>query len=107
MRYREIWRTVFLVFTNTRSERLDEFRMADQIVLRAGALRAAKPLRPARALERFGALRLGAEVAQKLRDRHAVLGNWIWCPDIRSLLRQKSSNYGLSGSLAEPAEAGF
>jgi hypothetical protein len=55
----------------------------------------------------LGALRLGAEVAQKLRDRHAVLGNWIWCPDIRSLLRQKSSNYRLSGSLAEPAEAGF
>lgn len=44
-----------------------------QIVLRAGALRAAKPLRPTRALERLGALRFGAEVAQKRRDRHAVL----------------------------------
>ncbi len=44
-----------------------------KIVLRAGALRAAKPLRPTRALERLGALRFGAKVAQKLRDRHAVL----------------------------------
>ena len=44
-----------------------------KIVLRAGALRAAKPLRPTRALERLGALRFGAKVAQKLWDRHAVL----------------------------------
>lgn len=45
----------------------------DKTVLRAQALRVAKPLRPTRALERLGALRFGAEVAQKLRDRHAVL----------------------------------
>ncbi len=44
-----------------------------KIVLRAGAVRAAKPLRPTRALERLGALRFGAEMAQKLRDRHTVL----------------------------------
>jgi hypothetical protein len=33
--------------------------------------------------------------------------NWIWWLDIRTLLRQESSGYGLSGSLDEPAEAGF
>ena len=44
-----------------------------KIVLRTGALRAAKPLRPTQALESLGALRFGTEVAQKLRDRHAML----------------------------------
>jgi len=33
--------------------------------------------------------------------------NWIWWLDIEALHQQESSDYGLSGSLDEPAEAGF
>jgi hypothetical protein len=32
---------------------------------------------------------------------------WIWWLDIRTLHLQESSDYGISGSLDEPAEAGF
>jgi hypothetical protein len=33
--------------------------------------------------------------------------NWIWWLDTRSLHRQESSDYALTGSLDEPAEAIF
>ncbi len=62
-----------------------------QIVLLAGVLWTAIPLRPMRALESLEELHFGAVVVKKLGD----------------LLRQESSKYGLSGSLNETAEAGF
>ncbi len=47
--------------------------VTDNVVLHAGATRAAKPIRPARAPNRLGTLRFGAKVGQKLRNRHAGL----------------------------------
>ncbi len=44
-----------------------------KVVLHAAALRAAKPLRPTRALGCLSALCIGAKVAQKLGERDAVL----------------------------------
>jgi hypothetical protein len=72
-----------------------------KVVLRAGALREAKALRPTRALKR-----LGAEVSQKPRHRHAALElDLVAGP-------QGSPSTGelrlrAQGSLDEPAEAGF
>ena len=47
--------------------------VADHIVITAGAARTAKSLRPARGLDRFGALCLGAKATKEFRNRHAVL----------------------------------
>jgi hypothetical protein len=47
--------------------------VTDNVVLHAGATRAAKPIRPTRAPNRIGTLRFGAKVGQKLRNRHAGL----------------------------------
>ncbi len=44
-----------------------------KIALRDGAPRTAKPVRPAHSPEHLGALRFGAEVVQKLRNRLTVL----------------------------------
>lgn len=43
------------------------------VVMVTGAARAAEAIGPARAVDRLGALRLGAEAAQKFRNRHAAL----------------------------------
>ena len=77
-----------------------------KIVLRAGALRAAKPQRPR---ERLSASAHCASVPKWLRNSGIDMPcwNWIWWRDIRALHQQESSDYGLSGSLDEPAEAGF
>jgi hypothetical protein len=48
-----------------------------------------------------------AEVAQKPRNRHAVLELDLWRLDIRTRHYQESSDYGIIGSLDETAETGF
>ncbi len=81
--------------------------VADTIVIAAGAARAAKSLRPARGLDRFGALRLGAKAAKEFRNRHAVLElNLVEGhdahPTVRRLQISESQAHGVS-----LAEAGF
>jgi hypothetical protein len=64
--------------------------MAHDIVIGRTAPRAAKPDRPARRLQRVGALRLGTEAAQELGDRHAGLElDWVEGHGARSIVRQR------------------
>ena len=81
--------------------------VADHIVITAGAARTAKSIRPARGLDRFGALCLSAESTKEFRNRHAVLeldlveGHDAH-PTVRGLQISGSQAHGVS-----LAEAGF
>ena len=80
--------------------------VTNDTVIGYGTTRAMKTRRPARLLDRLGALRLIAEAAQEFGDRDAVLELNLLV-DHGALRHAKAPGYELTGSWRETAEAGF